>query len=137
MSQRREIVAALVDTLVARGVVLRNNVFTVLKLLPEIYDFPAISIICPSETRIHYSSGKRIGQIEVQIRAFSYSSEDAVGESEILASLVEDAIDEFAWTSKHLGVYEARVAFLRTDEGLFDPAGVTNITAQITYEVDR
>lgn len=137
MSQRRDIISTLVDTLVSKQVVLRDNVFTVLKLLPEIYDFPSISLICPNETRIHYSSGKRIGQIEVQIRAFSYSSEDAVGESEMLARLIEDAIDEFAWTSKHLGVYEARVAFLRTDEGLFDPAGVTNITAQITYEVDR
>lgn len=135
MVRRSEIINALLEQFVSDGVVNRSNVTRRLVFLHECNDFPSIYAITPRESRVHYGANSRIAQLQVNIRGFSYSGDDAVGEAELLARRIEESIDTFARSNEHLNVYEARVISLRTDEGLFEPHGIVDITTQITYEV--
>jgi hypothetical protein len=135
LSKRNNIIQALLDTFVDTGVVLSANVTRRLAFLHEVNDFPAICTYTPRETRTHYGDGRRIAQITLNVRGYSYSGDDAIGECELLARSIEDAVDTYARAHPDLGLYEARVLSLRTDEGLYAPHGITDLTVQITYEV--
>lgn len=135
MSRRTDIIAALIDSLVDQNVVLSPNITRRLVFLHECNDFPAISMTARNETRFHYGGNSRLAQLSVDIRAFTHG-EDAVGVAEAYARSIEAAIDTFAISGRSLGLHEARVLSLRTDEGLFAPHGIIDITVQLTYEVE-
>lgn len=135
MSKRNDIIQALLDSLVTAGVVESSNIVRRLVFLHEVNDFPAICTYTPRETRTHYGGGRRIAQITLNIRGYSYSGDDAIGECERLGRSIEDAVDIYARSHPDLELYEARVLSLRTDEGLYEPHGIVDLTVQITYEV--
>ena len=49
---------------------------------------------------------------------------------------IDDALETFPETYRNREVEEARVVEFRTDEGLFHPYGMADLTVQILYEVD-
>lgn len=134
MSRRTDIINALIDHLVGTGVVLRPNITRRLVFLHEVNDYPAICFTAGSETRFHYGANSRIGQLSIDLRAFVHS-DDAVSAAELYMRNIETAIDSYTPTHYALGVHEARVLSLRTDEGLFEPYGIIDMTIQLTYEV--
>lgn len=134
MSRRTNIIAALIDSLVDQGVVLRDNITRRLVFLHEVNDFPSICMTAGSESRFHYGANQRLAQLSVDLRGFIYD-EDAVGNAEAYARSIEVAVDAYASSHYDIGLREARVLSLRTDEGLFEPHGIIDMTIQITYEV--
>lgn len=133
--KRTEILNALLAQLVSDGVVLSANAIRKLVFLHECNDFPSICMYTPTETRTHYGRAQKIGQISTAIRGYAYNGDDPIGEAERLARSIEISVDAFARSRPDLGLYEARVLSVRTDEGSFAPHAICDITVQITYEV--
>ena len=48
----------------------------------------------------------------------------------------DDALETFTANNRALEVEESRVLEFRTDEGLFHPYGMADLTVQILYEVE-
>jgi len=132
MSKRTDIIRALINHLVDSGVVLSGNITRRLAFLHEVNDFPAICLTARSETRFHYGDNARLGQLAVDIRAYTYDS-DAISAAELYARRIEQSIDAFS--AYDLQLHEARILSVRTDEGLFEPHGIIDMTLQLTYEV--
>lgn len=132
--KRTLLLQALIDDIVAAGVVDAGNITRRLAFLHEVNDFPAVSFSSAVERRSHYGGGRKIAQLDLQIRGFVHG-EDCVGLAETLARSLEDAIDTYARAHPDLGLYEARVFSLRTDEGLYAPTGIVDLNVEITYEV--
>ena len=59
-----------------------------------------------------------------------------MGEAETFGMQIDDAIGNFPETYRSFEVEEARVLEFRTDEGLFHPYGMADLTVQILYEVE-
>jgi hypothetical protein len=131
MNQRTEILQGLLLQFVTDGIVLQHNTSRVLQFLHEVNDFPAICISSATENRIHIGAGQKLAQIAVTLRGFTYGS---IADAEDLGRSIEQSIDAFARSAI---VSEARVVAFRTDEGLFEPYGIADITAEITYEVGK
>jgi len=137
MARRTQIVDALVDHLAANTDALPSNVFKRYLYLDDINDWPTITMMPQTEERIHRGADARQGIFTVFIRGYVYSEEDSLGTAETFAQQIDSAIDTFADTYVQYQVEEARVIELRTDEGLFHPYGMADITLQVVYEVSN
>jgi hypothetical protein len=137
MARRTQIVDALVDHLAANTDALPSNVFKRYLYLDDINDWPTITMMPQTEARIHRGADARQGIFTVFIRGYVYSEEDSLGTAETFAQQIDSAIDTFADTYVQYQVEEARVIELRTDEGLFHPYGMADITLQVVYEVSN
>jgi len=137
MARRTQIIDALVDHLAANTDIHANNVFKRYLYLDDINDWPTITMMPQTETRIHRGADARQGIFTVFIRGYVYSEEDSLGTAETFAQQIDSAIDTFADTYVQYEVEEARVIELRTDEGLFHPYGMADITLQVVYEVSN
>jgi len=137
MARRTQIIDALVDHLASNTDIHANNVFKRYLYLDDINDWPTITMMPQTETRIHRGADARQGIFTVFIRGYVYSEEDSLGTAETFAQQIDSAIDTFADTYVQYEVEEARVIELRTDEGLFHPYGMADITLQVVYEVSN
>ena len=137
MARRTQILDALVDHLAANTDAVQNNVHKRYLYMNEVNDFPTITFIPQSEARVSRGAGSRQGVISVFIRGYVYSEEDALGEAETFGMQIDDALETFPETYRSFEVEEARVTEFRTDEGLFHPYGMADLTVQILYEVDN
>ena len=133
-TKRTLILQALIDDLVSAGVVEERNITRRLAYLHEVNDFPAISFSSATERRSHYGDGRKLAQLDLQLRGYVHG-EDSVTLAETLARAIEDAVDTYARAHPDLDLYEARVFSLRTDEGLYAPHGIADLNIEITYEV--
>jgi hypothetical protein len=111
-------------------VALRANIYSTLKLLHEVNDFPVITFYVRRETRFHYGHGRKLASLEIPLRGYVYGT---IEDCEALARNIEDAIDAFV----HPLVEAAAVTSLKTDEGLFLPYGICDLTLLIVYEVQN
>ena len=134
MIKRTLILEALIEDLISAGVVERGNITRRLAFIHEVNDYPAISFSTPTERRVHYGDGRKLGQLDLRVRAHVYG-ENSNELAETLARSIEDAVDVFARSHFDLDLYEARVFSLRTDEGLYEPVGIADLDIEITYEV--
>ena len=136
MSRRTQILDALVDHLVTNTDAVANNVHKRYLYLNEINDFPTITFLPQTERRVQRGGGFRQGLFSLFIRAYIYSEDDALGEAETFGMQIDDAIETFTANNRALEVEEARVLEFRTDEGLFHPYGMADLTVQTLYEVE-
>ena len=136
MARRTQIVDALVDHLATNTDAMTNNVHKRYLYLNEINDFPTITFIPQSEARVARGGGFRQCVISVFVRAYVYDEEDALGTAETFGMQIDDAIETFPETYRNFEVEEARVTEFRTDEGLFHPYGMADLSLQILYEVE-
>ena len=136
MARRTQIVDALVDHLAANTDAMTNNVHKRYLYLNEINDFPTITFIPQSEARVARGGGFRQGVISVFVRGYVYDEEDALGTAETFGMQIDDAIETFPETYRNFEVEETRVTEFRTDEGLFHPYGMADLSLQILYEVE-
>lgn len=134
MIKRTLVLQALIDDIVATGIVESSNITRRLAFLHEVNDFPAVSFSSAVERRSHYGDNRRLAQLDLQLRGFVHG-ENSNELAENLARSLEDAIDAYARAHPDLGLYEARVFSLRTDEGLYAPHGIADLNVEITYEV--
>lgn len=136
MARRTQIIDALVDHLAANTDIYANNVYKRYLYLDDINDWPTITMMPQIEGRVHRGANRRQGIFTIFIRAYVYSEDDALGTAETFGNQVYDAIETFAASYRNLEVEEARIVEFRTDEGLFHPYGMADITLQVVYDVE-
>ena len=138
MARRTDIIEGLVGHLGTNTDVHANNVYRTYKYMHDLNDFPAITFIPNREDRDHFGDGQAHGILAIQLRCYVYDGDtaDIAGECERLADQIEDAINTFSAANRALEVEEARVATLRTDDGLMTPYGVADLQISILYRLE-
>ena len=138
MARRTDIIEALVGHLGTNTDVHANNVYRKYKYMHDLNDFPAITFIPNREDRDHFGDGQVHGILAIQLRCYVYDGDtaDIAGECERLADQIEDAINTFSAANRALEVEEARVATLRTDDGLMTPYGIADLQISILYRLE-
>ena len=136
MARRTQILDALVDHLVTNTDAVANNVHKRYLYLNEVNDWPTITFIPQGEVRVSRGAGARQGIIDLCLRGYIYDGDDPLGEAETFGMQIDDAVETFRDSNRALEVEEARVLEFRTDEGLFHPYGMADLTIQILYEVE-
>ena len=136
MARRTQILDALVDHLVTNTDAVANNVHKRYLYLNEVNDWPTITFIPQSEVRVSRGADARQGIIDLFLRGYIYDDDDPLGEAETFGMQIDDAVETFRDSNRALEVEEARVLEFRTDEGLFHPYGMADLTIQILYEVE-
>lgn len=138
MARRNDIVEAFVAHLGSNTDVLPANVSRRFKYLDDVNDFPYITFVPRQESRDHYGSARKLAMIAIDLRIYVYDgdTDDIASECERLADQVEAAVDTFAATYPQYEIEEARVATLRTDDGLMTPYGIADLQLSILYEVE-
>lgn len=115
-----------------------NNVFRDFKFLQEINDFPTICFTTGRLTREHIGAGVIYETFRVNIRGY-VMSDNSIESCEDLAEDVERVVNrlrDVRTSSFAQPIVESRVLSVRTDEGLFEPYGVVDIAAEITYDYE-
>ena len=103
--------------------------------IEDINDFPAINVWNHSGKLVinYYGAGAALKTYFVSVRAYVWSDDDSIAESELVCILLERAIERFAAAHRALNIQSAQVTELHTDEGLFTPYGVVDLNIAILY----
>lgn len=116
-----------------------KNVQGKLKFWDEVDDFPFVCVVAGDEAREYHPSGFKWGFLTLNIKVY------VKGENteELLENALADI--EYVIDNNNELVYDAdtpnqktaeiRILSITTDEGLLNPLGVGDMTAQIRYEV--
>jgi len=119
-----------------------NRVERRFKYIDDINDFPTICFYVVNEARIHIGGGIRYTTLTVNIRAYVQSSmEDRLDAIDVADNVLEDievitnGFSNIA-AAHNLNIEESRILRVSTDEGLFDPFGIADVTMEITYQQD-
>jgi len=134
-TRRTQIVEALQSDLSTIDTVIEGNVFRQFRYLEEINDFPTICFLSRGEPRLHRGAGRKLAGLQIDVRGYVYD-ENEVGSAETLGADIETIVDNFAGRYRNFGVEDCRVLSFSTDEGLFSPYGVVDLSVQLTYDVE-
>lgn len=109
-----------------------KNVNKKFKFLDEINDFPYITFMTTTESRIHIGAGVKFGKINVTFRGY-VKAENSLNAGD---DLLED-IDFILNSINDCVLEEVKVLTATTDEGLFEPWGICEMTAEILYQLEE
>ena len=113
-----------------------ENVFRHWKYLEEINDFPTICFMVGAVTRQHVGGDVRYEFFEVNFRGYVHG-EDSLNLADDLSEDIDFVVNSFRnkalTTNSSLEISDALVLSVSTDEGLFDPYGLCDIRAQVSY----
>ncbi len=104
--------------------------------LDQINAFPMICIYGEKETRVHIGSGIKYGILQLRLRGYIMGGENSVLLSEDLADDIEYIIQALPQSSEYCNdnIVDAKVISLQTDEGLFSPYGLCDLSVEISYQ---
>ena len=113
-----------------------KNVFRNWKYLEEINDFPTICFMVGAITRQHVGGDVRYEFFEVNLRGYVHG-EDSLNLADDLSEDIDFIVNSFRnralKSNSTLEISDSLVLSVSTDEGLFDPYGLCDIRAQISY----
>ena len=113
-----------------------ENVFRHWKYLEEVNDFPTICFMVGAVTRQHVGGDVRYEFFEVNFRGYVHG-EDSLNLADDLSEDIDFVVNSFRnkalITNSSLEISDALVLSISTDEGLFDPYGLCDISSQISY----
>lgn len=142
-SKRISIVKALVEKfkeIDGTGVYSTNlygNAHPKLKFWDEVNDFPSVYAVAGTEMREYLPSNFTWGFLNISIKAYVRSEDDAQGQLESLLSDLEKCVDANRVlvydADNNLETTEILVQSITTDEGLLAPFGVGEINLQVRY----
>ena len=125
-----------IDPYTFKSNVFDTNVFRNWKYLEEINDFPTICFMVGAVSRQHVGGDVRYEFFEVNFRGYVHG-EDSLNLADDLAEDIDFVVNSFrnkaSTTNSTLEISDALVLSVSTDEGLFDPYGLCDIRAQISY----
>ena len=125
-----------IDPYTFKSNVFDTNVFRNWKYLEEINDFPTICFMVGAVTRQHVGGDIRYEFFEVNLRGYVHG-EDSLNLADDLSEDIDFVVNSFRnkalITNSTLEISDALVLSVSTDEGLFDPYGLCDIRAQISY----
>lgn len=114
-----------------------GNVEKKFQFLDEINDFPYITFMVTSENREHIGAGIKYGIINISVRGYVYE-ENALNAADDLLEDIDFIINSISYLSEacDIGLEEMKVLTAGTDEGLFEPYGICEITAEARYQIN-
>ena len=125
-----------IDPYTFKSNVFDTNVFRNWKYLEEINDFPTICFMVGAVTRQHVGGDIRYEFFEVNLRGYVHG-EDSLNLADDLSEDIDFVVNSFRnkalITNSTLEISDALVLSVSTDEGLFDPYGLCDIRAEISY----
>lgn len=143
-TRRRAIVGALVTAFqqINGGAPFRTSVQNIeprLKFWDEVTEFPAIHIGAGAETREYEGGGFRFRYLRVTVRCYVQDNDDVIGALEELLEDVETVLednDPLTYTDStgtSQSTIKTTLLTVDTDEGVLEPLGVGEVTAEIQY----
>ena len=125
-----------IDPYTFKSNVFDTNVFRNWKYLEEINDFPTICFMVGAVTRQHVGGDIRYEFFEVNLRGYVHG-EDSLNLADDLSEDIDFIVNSFRnralTTNSTLEISDGLVLSVSTDEGLFDPYGLCDIRAEISY----
>ena len=119
-----------------------QNVEPRFKYIDDINAFPTICFYVTSESRRHIGGGIRYVILNINIRGYvTTNMQDRLNAIDVADNLLEDIeviVNGLSYLQDghDLVIEEARILRVVTDEGLFDPQGIAEVTAEIVYQQD-
>jgi len=118
---------------------LYGNAYPKLKFWDEVQDFPSVYLTPGSETRDYLPGDFAWGFLNVAIKAYVRSEDDAGEQLEQLLEDIERCVDQNRTlvydTEQGLETTEILIQSITTDEGLLVPYGVGEINLQVRYPI--
>jgi hypothetical protein len=132
MARTTEIRAALESWLTVQTGIPAN----VSPYIEDTTDFPSLNVgnHRARRTTQYLGNSQSIKTYFLSVRAYVWSTDDSIAESERVCYLLERAIEEFESAHRALEIYSAQTNEVHTDEGLFAPYGVIDLDIVITYQ---
>ncbi len=116
-----------------------NNSYPKLKFWDEVQDFPCVYMSPSGERRDYQLSGFAWGILNVCVKAYCYSEENAHEQLETLLADLETCIDanrQLVYdTTNGYTTTEILIDSITTDEGLLSPYAVGEINLQVRYQI--
>lgn len=116
---------------------LYNNVYPKLKFWDEVNDFPSVYMTAGTEMREYLPSNFTWGYLNVSVKVYVKSEDDAQEQLEQVLSDIETCVDANRvltyGTEPGEETTEILVQSITTDEGLLYPFGVGEINLQVRY----
>jgi hypothetical protein len=115
-----------------------NNVSPRLKFWDEVEEFPAVHLNAGREAREYLTGGVKNRFLTVTLRCY-VNEEDAVNALDALLEDVETVLEDnsgMTYTDKlgvSQGIQQITVLSIDTDEGVLEPMGVAEMTAEVRY----
>ena len=110
-----------------------------MKFWDEVTDFPAIHIGAGAETREYEGGGFRFRYLRLTVRCYVQDNDDVIAALEELLEDVETVLednDPLTYTDStgaSQSTVKTTILTVDTDEGVLEPLGVGEITAEIQY----
>ena len=110
-----------------------------LKFWDEVTEFPTIHVGAGAETREYEGAGFRFRFLRITIRCYVSDDDDVILALEELLEDVESVLednDPLGYTDStgaSQSTVQTTIASIDTDEGVFEPLGVGEITCEIRY----
>ena len=117
---------------------LNDNISPRLKFWDEVNEFPAVHINAGREVREYLTGGVKNRYLSITLRCY-VNEEDAVNALDALLEDVETVLeDNTSMTYKDKlgvsqGIQQITVLSIDTDEGVLEPMGVAEISAEVQY----
>jgi len=116
---------------------LNDNSYAKLKFWDEIQDFPSVYLSAGSEIREYMPSAFTWGYLNISVKVYVRSEEEAQQQLEDLLDDLETVIDANRVlvydSTNNLSTTEILIQSITTDEGLLSPFGVGEINLQVRY----
>lgn len=113
-----------------------GNVYKNFIYLDHVNDFPTLTLSLGPESRQYLGGGVKYGTIELALRGYVRStSEDVLNVADDLLQDIEHIVEVIAVLGCEHDIEECRIISLGTDEGLYDPFCVVEVTILIRYLV--
>lgn len=114
-----------------------GNAYPKLKFWDEVNDFPSVYATAGTEMREYLPSDFIWGYLNISVKVYVRSEDDAQEQLEQLLSDIEKCVDANRTlvydSTNNLDTTEILVQSITTDEGLLAPFGVGEINLQVRY----
>jgi hypothetical protein len=112
---------------------LHLNVYSGLKFIDEINDFPCIYSVSPTETREYNTTGTTQGKVNTILRCYLYS-DDLDNQAQNLIDDIEHVVYSLRFDTG-LQVKDVKITNILRDNGLLKPYGMVEIFLSTSFEI--
>ena len=112
---------------------LHENVYSGIRYIHEINDFPVIYVVSPTETRTYNTNGSTQGTIQTNLRCYLYS-EDLEQDSQNLIDDIEHVLYSIRFNTD-IQVKDLTITNIKRDNGLLKPYAMVEVFLATSFEI--
>lgn len=112
---------------------LHENVYSGLKYIDEINDFPSIYVVSPKEIRTYHTNGNTQGTVQTALRCYLYS-EELEQDSQNLIDDIEHVLYSIRF-STDIQVKDLTITNILRDNGLLKPYAMVEVFLETRFEI--